>query len=286
MRTDGIFEIHELTVRSPKGRTHTLIPFGDVHHDSPGHSKEKWQEFLARAKSADYPLFLGMGDYTDSFSASERLILYDGRLHESTKKREEAEARGRIQRIADDLSFMRGHMIGLLGGNHFVQFSDGTTGDMLLANKLGCRYLGVCAAVRLTFITTGGEHMAIDIFAHHGRGAGITTGGRMNSVEKMAAVCTADIYLMGDNHARGVLPLGEKIGLFHSSRSGLMLRAKRSWIGRTGSFLRGYVPGESSYIVDRCLPPSTLGWIEFHLTPRRPGGDDDRYSTVEIRAWQ
>lgn len=267
MKTSGIFQIHAIDVKlkSIKDRI-TLIPFGDVHRDSPAHASEEWQKFLRRAKQATNPLFLGMGDYMDGYSTSERAIMYSGALHDSSRKRHDEDGRGRIRAFAKEIAFMKGRLIGIMNGNHYQSYNDGTNGDQYLANELGAKYLGVCCIVRVN-LDCCGKHCALSIVAHHGRGAGTTAGGRMNSVERMAAFFPeAEIALMGDNHARGALPLGDKLTLVRSSSTkGYALKSRKTFIGRTGSFLKGYEPGESSYVADACLSPASLGWIEFSI---------------------
>jgi hypothetical protein len=287
MKTDGIFTLHQVTVKYKIGQTFNFRPFGDVHRDNPGFAKDKWQEFLDDSKKLINPLFLGMGDYWDSFSTSERIILNNSGIHESTKKNMETEGERKVEALAKELEFMRGKLIGCMDGNHFIQFPDGTTSDMRLANKLGTDYLGACTATRITFKTkdkhTGS--VSVDIFAHHGKGAGQTTTGRMMNVEKMAQICEADIFLQGHNHARGVLPLGDKLRI-DSNASGLYIRSRHCWIGRTGGFLRGYVNEEPSYIVDALMVPTSLGWIDFTLTPKRIREAGQDRMIVEIKAQQ
>ena len=209
MQTTGDFHVLQVDVPMKKaGQKFTLIPFGDVHRDAPGFADDVWQEFLARAKSAENPLFLGMGDYTDSVSTSERIILGDAGLHESTKATLAKHCDGTIALLSRELSFMRGKMIGILGGNHYYGFEDGTTGDQRLASKLGCPYLGVCAAIRVSFSWPhSNKKVAVDIWAHHGQGAGTTVGGSLNRVAKMAEYAYCNIFLMGHDHGRGVVPL-------------------------------------------------------------------------------
>lgn len=285
MLTDGLFTLRKFDIRCNVNDTFHLIPFGDVHRDSHAFAKDKWQEFLEHCKSTTNPLFLGMGDYTDSFSTSERVILGNDKLHETTKRNFEETVRAKIASLAHELEFMKGNMLGILGGNHYIQFSDGTTGDMYLANLLDTQYLGAATAFRITFHFSKTHKTCVDIFAHHGKGTGQTTTGRMIAPEKMTQICEADIFLMGHNHARGVLPIGDKLRI-ETSTTGLCIRSRNCWIGRTGGFLRGYVDGETSYIVDGALPPTSLGWIEFTLKPKRARVNGQDRQTVEIGAVQ
>ena len=273
MRTDGLFKTKLVRLNNwPMNKPVSIIPFGDIHHDSPSFSEDKFAEFCDYARKQKDVLFLGMGDYFDGYSTSERAIIYDSNLHESSRKREELAAKGRIGKLAKKIEFMRGKLIGLLGGNHFSCFPDGTTSDQVLAGMLGTTYLGACCGIRISFSRPGSNEAkaVLDIFAHHGKGGGTTAGGKFNSVEKLAGVCDADIYLMGDNHARGVFPMGDRLCLVNQGATGeLMVKSKTRWIGRTGSFLRAYVENESSYVVDAAMSPATLGWIEFVITPSR-----------------
>jgi hypothetical protein len=290
MRTDGVFKTKHVLLKGWKsGRTLTLVPFGDIHHDSPGFSEEAWVKFLKRGKSLAAKgdvLFLGMGDYLDGYSTSERMVIYSGGMHESSLAREEEAARKRVARLAKDLEFMRGRLIGLMGGNHFPVFKGGITGDQHLAELLGADYLGACCAVRLSFQRQGTtSRTSIDIFAHHGKGGGTTAGGRLNAVEKLQQVCDADIFLMGDNHARGCIPTGERLRLVDTNGT-LLVKTKATWIGRTGSFLRAYVENQPSYVCDAALPPANLGHIEFTLTPTREVGAEGDKMHVHIGAVQ
>lgn len=267
MRTSGEFNVHAVTINvNSINDTVKIIPFGDVHRDSPAFSNDYWDRFLARAKSCTNAFFLGMGDYMDGYSTSERAIMYSNGLHESSRKRHDEDGRGRIRALAKELSFMKGRVIGILNGNHYQSYSDGTNGDQYLANLLDARYMGVCGAFRLQLKVNKTRSTAMTLVAHHGRGAGTTAGGRMNSVEKLASYWPeAEIVLMGDNHARGVLPLGDKLMLVRAKER-LIVKSRKTFIGRTGSFLKSYEPETSSYVVDACLPPASLGWVEFDIS--------------------
>ena len=280
MRTDGVFQTKHVILKDyPYNKPLTLVPFGDIHFDSPAHAEEEFDAFCRRGKELvkqGNVLFMGMGDYLDGYSTSERMIIYSHGMHESSLGREEKAARKRVEKLAEKIAFMKGRLIGFMGGNHFPVFKGGVTGDQYLAELFSTDYLGACCATRITFCrkgTTGG--VVCDIFSHHGKGGGTTAGGRMNAVEKLEKVCDADIFLMGDNHARGAIPTGERLRL-EMFCGRLMVHSKPTWIGRTGSFLKGYVEGQSSYVVDAALPPSNLGHIEFQITPFRDcsnGGD-------------
>jgi len=278
MKTTGLFTTHRVEIKAKLGEPFKLIPFGDVHRDSDMHADEHWKEFLAYAKKQKNAVFLGMGDFTDGVSTSERIILGDAGMHDTTRKTLEGVYKGVVKTLTNELSFMRGRLIGMLGGNHYLRFDNGDTTDHLLAANLSTKFLGVCSFIRLAIAGDNpSRDSSLDIFAHHGKGAGITTGGQFNSVEKMMNSADADIYLMGHTHAKGCVPSFPRLRLISAGdKGGLSVRERTPWLGRTGSFLKAYEPGQVSYNVDAARSPCALGWIEFDITPRRirTGGDD------------
>lgn len=268
MKTSGVFTSHVVKVEAECDQPITLIPFGDVHRDSDMFSNAKWEQFLEYAKSKRRALFLGMGDYTDGVSTSERIVLSDHNLHDTTKNTLKDVYKGVTRTLVNELGFMRGRTVGLLGGNHFFDFGDGNTTDHVLANALGTRWLGVSSLIRLSFSLKGKDTGAsLDIFAHHGKGGGTTTGGQFSSIEKMAKTAEADIYLMGHTHGKGCIPDSPRLRLVRAGNK-VVVRERTPWLGRTGSFLKAYEDGKASYNVDAARSPCSLGWIEFEITPR------------------
>ena len=85
MTTTGIFTTaqHNITVAG-SGIPHRIIIWGDVHRDAPLCAVDRWKEFLDYCKSLRNATYLGMGDYMDMLSTSERVTLA-GELHESTR---------------------------------------------------------------------------------------------------------------------------------------------------------------------------------------------------------
>ena len=286
MLTTGLFTIHRTEVKVKIGKPFKIIPFGDVHRDSNLHASKSWNEFLAYAKKQDNALFLGMGDYSDGISTSERIVLSDQKLHETTRSNLSDVYKGVTKTLANELSFMRGKMIGLIGGNHYFQFDDGNTTDHLLAAALQTKFLGVCSIIRLSInYSDNPKHSrCIDIFAHHGKGGGNTPGGQFNTIEKMLSGCDADIYLMGHSHGKGCIPSTPRIKIATSNTDKKLTVIERTpWLGRTGSFLKAYEPGMVSYNVDAGRSPLALGWIEFEITVLRDQSNDRDTTRVQIR---
>jgi hypothetical protein len=169
--TSGLFTTHSFVIPAHYGQEIRLCIFGDVHRDSPNHANTKWQEDLSLFRSQKDAYFLGMGDYLDSTSTTERECLghISKQMHDTFRKDIQALQQAKIDMIADELSSMKGRLIGLINGNHFFEFQSGINSDQKLADALGCKYLGVCSLMRLYF-SVAGRQSALDIFAHHGMG--------------------------------------------------------------------------------------------------------------------
>lgn len=284
MRTSGLFTTHRVEVQAKLGEPIRFIPFGDIHRDSDMHADGHWQDFLDYARKQKKAIFLGMGDYTDGVSTSERIVLSDAGLHDTTRNTLKDVYKGVTKTLVNELSFMRGRCIGMLGGNHYFDFGNGDTTDHILASALQTKYLGVCSFIRISFVFDGkpNTRASLDIFAHHGKGGGSLPGSTFNTLEKMSTTAVADFYLMGHDHKKGCVPSTPRLILNGSGGKELTVRERVPWLGRTGSFLKSYEPGRVSYNVDAGRSPSTLGWIEFEITPRRKkaGGDDHIYFDV------
>lgn len=269
MKTTGLFTTHRVDLEVQTGKPFKLIPFGDIHRDSDMFADTHWKEFLDYAKAQKNAVFLGMGDYTDGVSTSERIVLSDHGLHDTTRTTLKDVYKGVTKTLVNELGFMRGRIIGCLGGNHYFDFGNGDTTDHIIASALGTKFLGVCSFIRLSlnFKDRGNYNLSLDIFAHHGKGGGSN---QFNSIEKMASGADADIYLMGHTHGKGCIPSTPRIKLVSGGGSReLCVRERTPWLGRTGSFLKAYEDGKVSYNVDAGRAPMSLGWIEFEITPIR-----------------
>lgn len=283
MRTEGIYTSHRFVINHDKyNEPIYLIPFGDVHKFSPMHSKNHWKSFLDWAKTKKRAIFLGMGDYIDIGSTSERFILNDPHLHDSTKKTLEELYLQQVMAFCKDIEFMRGRLIGVINGNHYGYFQSGITTDQKIADIMGCKYLGCTSLVRLAFHHTKRKTpLKLDLYLHHGRGGGRTAGASMNPVRDMVHTADADIYLMGDNHQKG---LDTKSHLRLVGDTPPTLRHRKILFGRTGSFLKGYEEGEVSYVADANLPPSDLGVLKIELTPKRQETSGTEEHWIDIHA--
>jgi hypothetical protein len=278
----GLFTVGDYEIKLPGfGKPIYIIPFGDVHYGAPGFDEDKWIEHIQQRKGCKHTYYLGMGDYTDMLSGSERMNTKY--MHDSTLDSMERQALGYLGELAGTLEHARGRILGFIQGNHDYPLSTGITGTMWLAQHFKAPYLG-CSTMRRITLTNSNCYYNLDIFAHHGAGGGARLkGGSINRVQYMAEGAEADIYLMGHDHHRMAVS-DVRLALHKCSKHPITVRERQVWYCRTGSFLRGYRPGERSYIVDTAKKAMDLGGIVFEIALFRPRANGVRTLTCRIRA--
>ena len=264
----SIFTIYKFNIpRTPINQPVYLIPFGDIHRFASLCDKEKWAEFLTWAKSKSRAYFLGMGDYDDLASFTERKILNEAAFHEETRLTLDEIYTDRVNKLCREISFMKGRIIGLIEGNHHGILQSGMTTTQMMCQILRCKYLGVSAFIRLSFGGHGSSITAIDIWAHHGKGAARLVGSSLNTVQQMIDCANADIYLMGHDHKKSTA-IKTRLKL-HSGGGSLSLSRQKILMARTGSFLRGYIDNVPSYVARGAMSPTDMGVVKIELTPKR-----------------
>lgn len=267
MRTDGLFKVNKFKIMfNNYGEKINLSATGDWHFGCSNHDSKKFIEFLEDAKEKNAYL-IGTGDYIDLLSSSERRGFINADMHDQTTETFDQLVYNKVKALADLIKKYYGNrIIGLGGGNHYHNLSYGKTSDQLLCEMLGCEYLGVNSITRLTYQYKSNKTntFKLDICVHHGLSGGRTAAASINKLQMMANSFDADIMLQGHDHNRCVDYIN-RIGL---SDNGVLIN-KRILLGRTGSFLKSYQPGKSSYAVEALYAPGDLGGINITITPKR-----------------
>ena len=218
-------------------------------------------------------MFLGMGDYHDFLSPSNRKYLRTAGLYDTATELIEEWHREHLEGLKKILEPTKGRWLGLLEGHHFYEYADGTTTDTDLCKFLDAPFLGTCAMLVLTFVK-GKARACCTLWAHHGTGGGSTPGAPFNTLNRlMGAFPQVDIFLMGHTTKQGHVPMdalevwGEPPKLRDRTRS-LVL---------TGGFMRGYQQGsklgktgraQGSYVEKAMMVPTALGGPLIYVTPR------------------
>jgi predicted MPP superfamily phosphohydrolase len=106
----------------------------------------------------------------------------------------------------------------------------------------------------------------LKIMTHHGKGAANTVGGKINSLRDIVELAhDSDIVQTGHLHESTIKPFVRLTTDFLCSK----LKNKITFGMATGSYLRNYVPGVTSWGETRGFRLTTLGCVYVTYSPRR-----------------
>lgn len=187
-----------LKVRTKSQRV-VVCPIGDIQWSGKGgptavvHVQRHIAACLAMEKQGYTVRFIGMGDYIDFLSPSNRQRLLSAGLYDSADAVIDEKAHELTEEACQlMLQPTRGKWLGLLEGHHFYE-AQGSTSDMWLAEMLDAPFLGTAAYIRI-------EPSGFIVCAHHGLGGGILPTSGLNKMYHWSAgLAGADVYLMGHN---------------------------------------------------------------------------------------
>lgn len=219
--------------------------------------------------------FLGMGDYIDFMSPSNRQRHRSAALYDTANQVIADKADELTQEIYQEaLAPSKGRWLGLLEGHHFFETAGGTT-DQTLAGLLGAKFLGTSAFIRLQF-TRGSQDgsSSVLIWCHHGVGAGQTPAAVLNKLKNIAAGFEADIYLMGHLPKKVVEVTDRLTSVWPVNTNPYTVHRTKVFAG-TGGFMKGWVPQgrqdgipRGGYPEQGMMPPASLGGIALRVRPR------------------
>lgn len=261
-----------------------IIFFGDIHRDAVNCDEDRWKYFLKKAKETHdgRQYYFGMGDYTDMASFNERKKIKNDGLHETTIEALDMLAERNNRKIAAEMSFMSGHILGLIRGNHGWRFENGKTSDEDLCERLKTQDLGCLTNHFIRFKLPGNRVTILNIAACHGLGGGKLLGTSLNKVNDLKIVFpAADIYAMGHDHQRFAVPSS---AIFPEYTKGFKLKQKRQWLVRSGSFQKSYDEDTSSFSISRLMRPADMGVVTMKVSFHRSQKNKFESIVMDIKA--
>ena len=260
-----------ITWKVMEKETVTIMPIGDAQVGVEAADLKRLKTHMEWGFHTKHAMFLGMGDYVDMASPSNRRTLKAAGLYDTVTDALQAKAHEDMSEFLNVTGYTKGAWLGLLQGHHYMEnVLESKTSDMVIAEQLGAPFLGDSALVRIIFDKSkdaDGLPVKADIWCHHGRGGGASVAAPINYLEKIARGFDADIYLMGHQHKKIAAPIDE----IYYSRSGRMLHHTKM-LACTGSFLKGYLANSTSegraggtYVEKGMMTPVSLGGIVIEL---------------------
>lgn len=278
---------HFVPVRTRQQDTFLLMPLGDIQYA--GENRHVALGMLKRhvqwgVDQGAY--FLGMGDYIDFASPSNRQRLSQAALYDTANTVIGAKADELVEELYEEaLKPSRGRWLGLLEGHHFYQHPSGITTDQKLAGMLKAKFLGTSACIRLQFNRGGSSHPYV-IWCHHGTGGGATAAAVLNKLQRMSQGFAADLFLMGHLPRKVNEPMDYLVPVYPNRGTPHLAHRTKIFAG-TGGFMKSWVPQSTQggiprggYAEQKMLPPAALGGILVRIRPRWvkiPGGGPEMW---------
>ncbi len=264
----------------------TLAPLGDIQWA--GRKAEiAWEPLkrhIDKALARD-AWFIGMGDYIDFMSPSNRQRLASANLYDTALNTVDDKALELVHTLYEALlKPTTGRWLGLLEGHHFSQLSTGSTTDQKLCELLKARFLGTAALVEIVFVYSGrptGHARTFVVWAHHGFGGGRSAHAPILKLETLSAYWDADLFLMGHMTKRGYAPINRVRGHFRAKPP--RLEHREIHLVGTGGWLKGYaehrrqgkVP-RGNYVEVSGMNPVALGAPLIRIEPHQARVGDSR----------
>jgi len=267
----------------PKFDETLICPIGDFQYGAELCDIERLERHIEWCCSHKNAYFIGMGDYVDMGSPGNRARLRSAfetnALYDVVESSLEEKAEEHLDKLLKILKPTRGRWLGMIEGHHFWKFSDNSTSDTRLCDALDAPFLGSSAIVNVQFPQRKSKGHKIDtyinIFAHHGQGSGELQSSPLNKLERyMNAWEDVDVFLMGHHHKKVSAKLPRIRPVFEPGKDHGELKQRNTILAGTGSFLKGYVEGNTqqdrpmgNYVEQRMLRPITLGAVVIYARP-------------------
>jgi len=254
------------------------MPIGDFQLGSPGTDLRHIREHVKWG--VDHGVFfLGMGDYTDFLSPSNRRYLKNSGLYDTAQDIIETIGHQHVDTLLEILAPTKGMWLGIHEGHHLFEFGDGSTTDTILAKELDAPFLGTAATTRLSFRDDAKHLVDCLIWSHHGEGSGAT-----DPVQRLKKVAPGfpqiDIFIQGHNTKLGSEAMSQI--WYYGGPGKLKMRSKKQLFVAAGGFMTGYTENSmfagraaGSYVERGMMRPSAIGAPIIIVEPRyRPDYND------------
>ncbi len=261
-------QVEVKTIQVAKGESVCIEPLGDIHVGNINFDRKKFEQCVERIRTRKNYYTVLMGDLADCIFplAGEKRFDFDTIDPKYMQGREFGKTV--CEDMYDDLYKMlkpiQSKILCVLTGNHDDIMRAKYQKDWVyeIANKLKSKYMGMGGFLKLNFQSKNKSISSTIINLAHGAYTGLRVGGNFNRIEDMVSGFEADIYLRGHSHQVGAT----KQAYFALNEKGEIIEKKRVFAS-TGSFLRGYIVGTTSYVELKDKRPTKIGTITIEVNP-------------------
>lgn len=266
---------------------YTIIPI-ELHYSnrakSNGFCRKTWIKLLQRIEKDPKCLVVLCGDTIDADRPSTRSRRQQMYVDRSCALEEEDldHQAGLRAGILQDLKRIKDKIIGMVDGDHFRQYANGTTSTWYIANQLGIpnTYLGERMGwIRLAFKRDSNKESTcvFDILVRHGRGGTGAFGNDVNTLIRQSNGFIADLHIGGHTHKSWFIKVPHLYLGKHEIKEKLVAYA------RAGSLLRGFMFGHTTYAEIAEYNPLSIGCPEIKIKIGRLEENNMNMRVVDIK---
>ena len=263
----------------------------DIHWMSAACAEDRVRRDIQAIADDPFSFWIGGGDYADFISHQDKRFDPDA-VSERVSVRDLARL-GMVayEQVRDLFRPIAGQCLGLVEGNHERKYSlamEQRDRHGWLCQELGAANLGYSALIDLAFVRAANTRIpriisaeersslrqshceTFRIWCHHGAGYAMTKGGKINRLSAFMNAIDADIYMMGHVHDQ----TGTRESVIAADRTCTKLIERQRLGIISGSYLKTYSQGVTTYAEQRGYRPTTLGaaWVTIRPDTREIEG--------------
>lgn len=249
----------------------TLIPICCIHW--PLGEKDILKDWVDKIASSKSTYGVILGDSMDESRTHFRRFLKTYADDENSAHAMFSYHREEIAKLVKVLQPAAPRIWGVVRGNHYTEFPDGTNSEQEICRRLNLTYFGAMGAIRLHSIP-GKVHAKILLHHTGGSAGGRTTGGDVSALTRLEAGQDFDVYIAGHTHRR----YGIKESVLTITDLGMPKPVERTKVLiRSGGLLKGFAEDfpttttrhTPTYPECACMRPTDLGFVRLDITWRR-----------------
>lgn len=270
----------------------SIYDVADLHLLNRGVSKNHLIRDIERIKNDQHALYFIGGDYADWIYPGDKR--FDPAAFGTDVMVTDLSQLGAVvaKMMIDYFSPIKRKCLGALIGNH--EFTAMNHNSETYIHEYICRQLGIAnmrfsgftdiyfihttgfRGCRVSFANTPPKKYTarLRVFLHHGMGAANTAGGKINKLKTLVDMVDADLVMMGHVHEQFAKAFLRMVP--NADCSDINQKVTMGMI--TGSYLKTYAPGFTSYGEIKGYSATTLGATRARYIPH------ERILTVENRA--
>lgn len=263
-------------IRVKLGETVTILPIGDIQWAGVDHEVAVSTLHAAiKYGQSCKAYYVGLGDYIDTLSPSNRQRLEAAALYDTAKGFFDRSASELVKDLYDRfLKPTAGRWLGLVSGHHYYKYEAGHTSDQELCHLLKAPFAGTCAYIGLSFENTQGVRLGMtNIWLHHGTGGGQSAAAPVQKIESVVyGEWEADIYIIGHMTKMAAAPKNRVYPIWQGTPH--LAHRKKVLVG-SGGFSKGYIEqsrhGQTpmgGYVERGMMKPVVLGCPIIRIVPR------------------